>query len=223
MLKVFFSTLCVVLSALALLVFVFDPFFVYHKPIANLKEVQKIYQYQVPGVLRNFDYDGVLLGSSVVMSINADDLAKKYQCKKVVKAVASSSPASTLKYFLDLSLDSHDVKYIFYGMDVFSFHKAPHNTGMPEEVAFIINKNPFDDVGYIWNGDILAVKIPDMIRTSMNPDYDPGMAYGFMQWTPTGTKRVLDNYKQHIEQLDEAVVEFMDRVNNEGIDFLYQE
>ena len=186
----------------------------------------------------------------------------------------------------------------------------------------------------------------------MNPDYDPGMAYGFMQWTPTGTKRVLDNYnplltpsipmkdemyqfdmvkeniraldekikqypntkfilftpcysvlwwdrayrdglynaylhtldyafstllknqnveiyavnfnnaeyitdlsdyadpihgslaitrmmteslgdqeqritldnyKQHIEQLDEAVVEFMDRVNNEGIDFLYQE
>lgn len=194
MLKTFFATLSVFLCIVSLTVYCFDPFFVYHAPIGNLKEVQKVHQYQVSGVLKNFDYDGVLLGSSTIMSINTTQLAKKYNCRKVVKAVGNSAAAPTISYYLNLSLETHRLQYVFYGLDVFSFHSNPQLNPLPDEVQFLNNKNPFDDIAYLLNGEILADKIPDMLRTSLDNNYDPGTAYSFNQYLTPGPDSVLNNY-----------------------------
>ena len=55
------------LAALCMLtVYLLDPFYHYHKPWFGLKAVLNEKEYQVPGSLRHFDYDSVLVGSSVV-------------------------------------------------------------------------------------------------------------------------------------------------------------
>lgn len=220
MLKIYWGTMGIILLAIASVVAFVDPFFVYHKPVKGLKEIQTIHQYQVPGVLRNFDYEGVLLGSSVVMGMNTTQLAEKYDCNKVVKAVANSAPAVTLKYFLDLTFDSQDVKYIFYGLDVFSFHYEEDTLAMPDEVKHLNNKNPIDDVKYLWNGDVLGSKIPEMVFKSRTP-YDPGMAYSFNQWKPNGAEYVLAQYNSEKAQSQEMkAADYQFDIAKKGIDLL---
>ncbi|MBQ2115023.1 MAG: SGNH/GDSL hydrolase family protein, partial [Lachnospiraceae bacterium] len=55
----------VMLVAVAAVVAVVDPFFHYHKPLNGLKAVVVTPEYQCIGTVRNFDYDSIILGSSV--------------------------------------------------------------------------------------------------------------------------------------------------------------
>ena len=66
----FIKRLCITVLALIVLiggvVYVFDPFYHYHKPWLGLKAVLNDKEYQCIGTLRNFDYDALIVGSSVM-------------------------------------------------------------------------------------------------------------------------------------------------------------
>ena len=63
--KLFFIGSGILLMLCALVVVIFDPFFQYHKPLPGLKAILTEKEYQVPGTLKNFEYDSVIAGSSV--------------------------------------------------------------------------------------------------------------------------------------------------------------
>ena len=58
--KQFFIGSGILLVLCALAVVIFDPFFQYHKPMPGLKEILTEKEYQVPGTLKNFEYDAVI-------------------------------------------------------------------------------------------------------------------------------------------------------------------
>lgn len=60
----------VLLAAIALLVICIDPFFHYHEPWFGLKAVLTDKEYQCVGSLKNFDYDNLIVGSSVTENNN---------------------------------------------------------------------------------------------------------------------------------------------------------
>lgn len=179
------------LGAAALLVYLVDPFFHYHEPWFGLKAVEDEKEYQVPGMLENFEYDSVLAGSSVVMSINTNTLDERFNCR-TVKAVGGSAAAPLLDYYLDIAFAEHEIKYVFYGLDVFSFYNDPDMQVISEDVEFMVNENPFDDVEYIWNMDIIGTKIPDMIEMSMDETYEEGLIYQLNHLDPLGPEGVLE-------------------------------
>ena len=59
-------TILILIFAVGAAVYVFDPFYHYHKPWLGLKEVLNDKEYQCIGTLRHFDYDTLLVGSSVM-------------------------------------------------------------------------------------------------------------------------------------------------------------
>ncbi|MBQ9513337.1 MAG: hypothetical protein IJR58_09110 [Lachnospiraceae bacterium] len=67
------------LSALAVLVFVaasvivVDPFFHYHKPLENFPYVVDNQLSQNPGMAKHFEYDSVIIGSSMTVNFDTDD------------------------------------------------------------------------------------------------------------------------------------------------------
>ena len=189
----FFFVAGFLLTASALSVFLIDPFFHFHKPWFGLAAYQNDKEYQIPGVLDNLDYGSVLLGSSVVMSVDTGVLEARY-ASGTVKAVANTAPAPVLAEYLRRAFKSHDLDYVFYGMDVFSFYSDPDNEGTPSDVEYLENENPFDDVWYLWNGQILVEKIPNMLRMS-NGAYTWGKAYSFNEGEPAGPDLVLARYE----------------------------
>lgn len=176
-------------GAPALLVFLADPFFHYHEPWFGLAVVEEEKEYQVPGMLRNFAYDNVLAGSSVVMSMNTETLDERFG-GRTVKAVGGSASAPLLAFYLQTAFEEHELSRVFYGVDVFSFYNDPDMSVISEDVAYLVNKNPFDDVEYLWNMDVLAEKIPRMIEMSRQEPCE-GLLYQINRGSPLGPKEVL--------------------------------
>lgn len=191
------------LGGAAVFVYLMDPFFHYHEPWFGLKAVESEKEYQVPGMLKNFKYDSVLAGSSVVMSINTDTLNERFSCQ-TVKAVGGSAAAPLLDYYLDIAFDSHEIKYVFYGLDVFAFYNNPDMRVISEDVDFLVNENPFDDVEYLWNMDIIGREIPDMIEASQDKNYTEGLIFQLNDTGTLGPEAVLEKHYPGVGMVQEA-------------------
>lgn len=57
------SLIIIALALIAIFTVIVDPLFQYHKPFFNVYIVSE--RYQNPGILKNFDYDSILTGSSM--------------------------------------------------------------------------------------------------------------------------------------------------------------
>lgn len=197
----FLLVVLLLLGGTAGFVWLTDPFFHYHAPWFGLKAVEDEKEYQIPGMIDNFSYDSLLAGSSVVMSMDLEELDKEFSCT-TIKAVGGSAPAPLLLWYLNRAFDRQELRYVFYGLDVFSFYNDPAMDVVEKEVAYLVNKNPFDDVRYLWNKDIITKKIPQMIQQSGEEDYDWGMIYQVNAGAATGPEEVL---KMHCPNKDAVI------------------
>ena len=157
---------------IAAAVILIDPFFHYHKPWFGLKEVLTDKEYQCIGSLRTFDYDSLIVGSSVAENYYNGWFGDGFDCTPI-KAIRSYGATADLCYLLDAAYEEHDLKYVFYSMDTSALAAEPvptyELTGCP---MYLYNKNYFDDVEYLYNKGVLFEKIPYMIANSLIGDYD---------------------------------------------------
>lgn len=182
------------LGGVALIVYLADPFFHYHEPWFDLKAVEDQKEYQVPGMLKNFSYDSVLAGSSVVMSVNTDTLDARFDCE-TVKAVGGSASAPLLREYLEMAFEGRALRYVFYGLDVFSFYHNPDMQVIDDDVVYLINGNPFDDAAYLWNMDVIGEKVPAMLKKSRDESYSEGLLYQLNAGAVLGLDAVLKMHR----------------------------
>lgn len=162
-------------------VVLFDPFYVYHKPLPGLKAVLNDKEYQCVGTLRNFDYDTLIVGSSVCENYNNHWFDEGFNCTSI-KAIRSYGATADLTYLVDIAYENHDIKNIFYNIDPSSLYSEPvttyESTGCP---IYLYDKNVFNDFEYLLNKDVLFEKIPMEIAKSFS-SYDEGDSYNWAQW-----------------------------------------
>ena len=167
---------------IAAAVILIDPFFHYHKPWFGLKEVLTDKEYQCIGSLRTFDYDSLIVGSSVAENYYNGWFGDGFDCTPI-KAIRSYGATADLCYLLDAAYEEHVLKYVFYSMDTSALAAEPvptyELTGCP---MYLYNKNYFDDVEYLYNKGVLFEKIPYMIANSLIGDYDSNNSYNWAQW-----------------------------------------
>ena len=192
------------------IVFIFDPFFHYHKPIKPLKAVLTQAEYQVIGTLRTFDYDSLIAGSSMAENYNNVWFDEAFDCK-AIKAVKPGANTSDLVYLLEAAYEEKEIKNIFYTLDISALTTTVQehyvNEGMP---LYLYNKNPLDDVKYLFNKHVLLEDIPYMIANSFIGNYDEGDSFnwarykefGTLHYTPTVEKqpdKTLDEYAKYVD------------------------
>jgi len=182
LLKNFILTVIVILLACISIVIVVDPFFHYHKPILGLKAVLSEKEYQCIGTIKNFDYDALIVGSSVCENYNNHWFDDKFDCNSI-KAVRSYGATADLCYFVNEAYKDHNLKYVFYNIDPTSLAAKPYltfeETGCP---MYLYDSNPLNDVEYLLNKDVLIEKIPYMITKSFIGEYDEGNSFSWGQW-----------------------------------------
>ena len=187
-------TLFLLLFFCGLLVYLIDPFFHYHKPWFHLKEVLNEKEYQCPGSLAHFDYDAVLAGSSVVENNDNSWFNQDFHCT-VIKAVRSYGATADLCDLLDRAFRHRKVKQVFYNLDPSALHADPvltfASSGAP---MYLYDENPFNDVQYLWNKDVILKRIPYMIANSYLVPYDENLSYNWMEGKIFGEAAVLSRY-----------------------------
>lgn len=175
----------------ALLVFIIDPFFHYHKPVPGLKAVLNEKEYQCIGSLRNFDYDALIVGSSVCENYNNGWINEKFDVNSI-KAIRSYGATADLCFFVNEAYKNHDIKKVFYNIDPVSLSGTPRltfeETGCP---MYLYDENPFNDIQYLLNKDVILSRIPYMVSKSVIGDYDEGDSYNWGQWKEFNSDMVL--------------------------------
>ena len=192
--KQFFIGSGLLLVICALVIVIFDPFFHYHKPISGLKEVLNEKEYQVPGTLKNFEYDSVIAGSSVAENYNNHWFDEGFDCTSV-KAIRSYGATADLCYFLDMAFKHRELKYVFYNLDPSSLVADPEPTyeltGSP---MYLYDEIIINDIEYLLNKDVLMEKVPYLIANSVIGDYDEGNSYNWSQWKQFNEAQALSLY-----------------------------
>ncbi len=192
--KRLFIVIAVLLAFIAFIVFVFDPFYHYHKPWLGMKAVLNDKEYQCVGTLRNFDYDALIVGSSVMENNDNSWFDEAYGVKSV-KAIRSYGATADLCYLLDVAYEEHDIKYVFYNIDPSSVYGDTNttyeSTGCP---MYLYDKNPFNDIYYLFNRDVLFEKIPYEVASSFIGDYNENLSYNWAKWKSFGSEMALGLY-----------------------------
>ena len=189
------SFLCLFLALLlgcGALVYVIDPMFHYHSPWTSLPPVTTDERHQVGGIAENFDYDSILVGTSVTANFRASWFDEVFSCKTAKFTFPGGNFGEFIKA-LDMAYEDHEIQRVFWGLD------SNLLTAFPQESTellpdYLYNDNPWDDVEYLYNKDVLFRQIVSMLyafRWDPVPTVDDLFAWeNRYEWGPQAVMKV---------------------------------
>ncbi len=156
-----------IIAAVALV----DPFEVYHKATVFIPPITNGTQnYSNAGIAKNYEYDSVVIGSSMTENFTPSQLDRLFGGQFVKLPINGGSPFNH-KQMMDLAFSSHDVRRVLYGMDIEAltyFYTSP-KCEMPD---YLYDNNLFNDVSYWFNKSVLSQYIPQCLSTLGQTDPD---------------------------------------------------
>ena len=179
-----------------------DPLFHYHKPLRKYKYPINNERYQNDGIIRNFEYEGIITGTSMTENFKKSEADKIFE-SDFIKVPFSGGTYKEINDNLKKAYDSgKEIKYIIRCLDY--SHLTEDKDAYKENTEYpfyLYNDNLFDDMNYILNKSILFGQVRGVIRhtkaglkTTSFDDYANWNAYFTF-----GSETVLGTYT-----LDEA-------------------
>lgn len=200
-LKILGGMVVIEVLAIVLVVWLFDPFYQYHEPFFGLQKVLYDRDNQVPGSLRNFEYDRVMLGSSMVENFDTDYLDRQ-DGLVTVKAIKSAGRTADLLYYLDVVHEHQDVKEIYWGLDIAGLTADPETVMYGEDIPrYLHTDTMLDDLEYLFNKQVIFEKIPLNIASSFLDNHVGGEAYQWHQDKVFGSEQAMSAYDKPAENL----------------------
>ena len=167
-------TLSLTVFALVLIVasvVLIDPFEVYHRATAFIPPIESGTQsYSNAGIAKSYDYDSIIIGSSMTENFRPSQLDELLGGRFVKLCINGGTPFNH-KQMMDIAFDTHDVKRVFYGLDVgaLSFFYTTPKAEMP---TYLYDSSLFNDTQYWFNQSVLAKYIPKCLKTLGQSDPD---------------------------------------------------
>ena len=147
------------LSLCALTVYLVDPFEHYRESaILPLYDQES---YNNPGIAKNYDYNAVILGTSMVEMSHPSVIDECFGVSSV-KLPMRGSHTAQMGWQLAHVLDTHELKLAILAVDAYSLMGPPDD--MEEIYGYLWNDSVPDDVSYLLNLDVLLVRVPRMLR-----------------------------------------------------------
>ncbi len=163
---IFLTALAVLLTAVAATVYILDPFVHFHKPNGAFFYTLNNQRSQNDGLLRNLDYDAIITGTSMTDNFKTSEADTLFG----VTSVKVTSDAGTFREINDtvekalkaqpelkLVIRSLDRSCFTDSADTISYSQAQY----PD---YLYNDDPFDDVKYLFNYDVVFQRCLPMLR-----------------------------------------------------------
>ena len=167
------------LTLVAFVVWLFDPFCQYHAPFFGMEAVLYDRDNQVPGTIRNFEYDSVLAGSSVAENFDSTFLDETYDCK-TLKIIRASGSLADMNYYLEMAQERRELKNVFWCLDMFAVSSDLEVTLYGKDIPrYLHTETVLDDLPYVYNKEVLLEKIPYMLACSAQGINTGGQAYNW--------------------------------------------
>lgn len=151
-----FLVLALLLTA-AVLTAVIDPYFHYHAPLDSFSYPLNSQRYQNDGIVRHFDYDALITGTSMTENFKSSELDTLFDVHSV-KVCYSGGTFAELTANLRQALESNpDLRLVVMGIDEwFLFAGRDMILASGEYPTYLYDDDPFNDVQYLLNKDVLC-------------------------------------------------------------------
>ena len=145
------ATLLIIL----LLMVIFDPYFHYHGKIPGLRYRLYNERYINSGIVKNFEYDTIITGSSMNQNFKTSQLDELWGVNSI-KVPYSGAGFREIKENIDRAFESdNDIKYVLWGLDYNGLFREGHYKRYDEYPEYLYDKNPLNDVSYVWNKELI--------------------------------------------------------------------
>lgn len=157
--KVVLGLVLILLLGMIGLVIYVDPFFQYHKPLEDFPYLIDNQLSQNPGMAKNWDYDSVMLGSSMTVNFNTDWFRELFGQKTAKLSYNGAYPRDQAN-ILDIIFDKkngtirQNVKTVYLGVDIPAYSAAIDETKYPIP-EYLYDDIYINDISYVLNKDVL--------------------------------------------------------------------
>ena len=148
------GSLGVFLGIVAGLVIAVDPFFKYHEPLPFLNYIIDNQLSQNYGMIKHFEYDSVILGSSMTVNFDTDLFAKEMGINAIKLSTNAAYPKDIQRMLSLVQDNNENIKRVFLNIDPHNYFADPEQTAYPYP-EYLYDDNVLNDVKYIFNKDVI--------------------------------------------------------------------
>lgn len=165
------------LLGIGALVFSIDPYFHYHAPIKGLAYELNNAMYQNDGVIKNFDYNAMIIGTSTTSGFKVEEADKLFG-KNFIRITYVGEGFKRVNHALQKAIDyNKELDFVIRGVDPIWFVSDTNYMGYSEYPDYLYDNALWNDVNYLYNKRILANDvIAEVVRTvkgkKKGPDED---------------------------------------------------
>lgn len=217
------SIVFVMLSVIGVVIYHIDPYMHYHYPHTeqyNYELTLNNERYQNDGIMRHFDYNAVITGSSMTEQFKTTEMDELFGTESIKIPYSGASYKEindnikiALKYQPKLKtvIRGLDMNRFFDDCDVMRYEPETYPT-------YLYNENPFDDVKYLYNRDA-AVEVCQLLARTIQgttpgitpfdeyptwPDY----TYGINTVCPNGVSmEASEDTERHLTDEEKIVIQ----------------
>lgn len=147
------SVTLIIVAAFGGVTYYLDPLLQYGNERGPLTYRHYTEMYSNPGIAKNYDYNAVLLGSSMVENTDVSELDDLFDCK-TIKVPYSGASSYNHKNILDVCYRSgHKIEKVFWALDEYALttDKDTPRYPLPD---YLYDDNKLNDLSYLLNLDI---------------------------------------------------------------------
>ena len=166
------------LSVVSVKVAQVDPFFHYHKPyLDNYYYTLNNQRSQNDGIFRHFDYDAVITGSSMSLDFRTSE-AEALFGHRFIKAPYDGATFYEVDQGLRTGFRNNpEIRLVFRSLDLGALlhNKDYLRMDLGDYPAYLYDDDPFNDVHYLFNRDVLFDRVYPMVLANDKPDFQGGI------------------------------------------------
>lgn len=162
----------VILLTIGILNIYIDPLFHYHKPLDKYAYILNDERYQNNGILKQYDYDAVIIGTSMTSNFKVSELNELFGVNGV-KTPFSGATYKEIADNLHTALEAQEnIKMVVTSMDYSTLIEDkdayPEQNGNFIYPTYLTDKNVLNDVNYFWNKTIFFDKTLMVLQNTKN-------------------------------------------------------
>ena len=189
------------LSLIAVYVYAIDPFYHYHPPALGTSAYFYSQIYQSPGIIKNFDFDSLIVGTSMTENFRTSWFREKgFNTQKISYSGGTTKDLSTL---MELAFEKNpQIQFIWTDLEPYQLFTAPDDV-FQEIPQYLYNDFLLDDIGYWWNTDVFWTANARVAEAFKGIRHDTDDAYTWEDKALFSKEKVLNASRDQFDALRE--------------------
>ena len=197
------SSTIVLLILIIIFMVIIDPYFHYHKPYAWLKYNLYNQRYQNDGIIKHFDYNAIITGTSMTENFKTSELNDLFNVNSVKVSFSGGSFKEINDNLITATNYNKNIKMIVRSIDLYKIneHKDTLSYEKDSYPTYLYDNNIINDIKYIFNKDIIVDGLNDIMLTINNRNSSNFDDYSKWYDIVTFSKETVDSlYKRESKQ-----------------------